>query len=607
MSNCSTGEYHGIIGCDNKALIAQLNARCWAGYVKIEGIETLMTSDCPQGFCSDTRINLPNNSSYEALERSVCSNNRKGILCGSCQKDYHVYVNSVAYHCGRCNDTHSKYDLMILIISKYLPMTVMMCFIFFFDISLVDGPLNSFILFSQIFVNMQSYDEIEVPHNQKFAFYLKKISNFMYNIWNLNYFEYSWIKNLCAFTRSNSALPVLLEEYIPAFYVSFLCFLFYVVIPCIYYNCFARSQFQAIQSCALRMHRMCIRFRYRWSVKNSVIHSLTTFLVLSYARITLVTFKILTPAPLHDHAHSDKSKVLVWFDGTKQYFGHGHRQYASAALFILIFFVLIPPLLLLSYPLLPAMLTRLGLEDYWIVKKLIINPLSKYVPMFDAFQSCYKNEYRFFAGLLFVYRVLGLAVLAFAPTTALNLAGLQGFFLIALLIHCTCQPYKKRWHNFIEGFIFTMLSAINIISLYRLFQAETTNNETNKELWLQIVLMYCPLMYFLVYSFVKVFRYLRPRIVLIKNKLCGNDNINRLDIDDLHNSYDFPARMEDESENSSESSNHSVVSDDDDDNQQQNDDDDDVEMIHSVQWNDADYNCSTSNIASPYNKTYVTL
>ena len=130
-----------------------------------------------------------------------------------------------------------------------------------------------------------------------------------------------------------------------------------------------------------------------------------------------MTFKLLTLTVLYGPGGQDSpyQKTVVWFDGTKSYFGSDHLPYALGALLMLITFVLIPPLLLLSYPLLPVLLTRLVLQDYRIVKKLITNPLSKYVPIFDAFQSCYKDEYRFFAVFLFVYRVLALAVFAFTP------------------------------------------------------------------------------------------------------------------------------------------------------------------------------------------------
>ena len=249
----------------------------------------------------------------------------------------------------------------------------------------------------------------------------------MYNIWDLKFFE-QFVPYFCVL-KVNSTLPVLVKEYIPAVYMLFLCVMFFNVVPWIY-NCCTCSRMQTIQNCALKMERMCIRFRYHWSVKNSVIHSLTTFLVLSYARITLVTFKLLMPSSLCGPGSQDSpyQKRVVWFDGIichilAQITCH---NYALSALFILFLFLLCS--FSHIYLLLPVLMTQLGVQDYWIVKKLIINALSKCVPIFDAFQSCYKDEYLFFAGLLFVYRILALAVFAFTPTVALNLAWLLGFY-----------------------------------------------------------------------------------------------------------------------------------------------------------------------------------
>ena len=609
VCECSTStahELYGVSDCDNQQLVAKLHPQFWAGYVNLKGVEKLMTSDCPLAYCISTTVQLPPNSSHEALENSVCSNNRNDRVCGKCQQGYYVYTNSPNYQCGRCNDTLSNHGVLVLIVSKYVPLTLMMCFIVFFDISLVDGPLNSFILFCQIFATLPLYDKIGLSTKaQGFASVLIGIADFMYNIWDLMFFEY-FVKPFCAL-KFDSTVPIFVEEYIPAFYVLLLCVIFFIFLPWIY-NCCAHSRLQTIQNCALKMERMCIRFRYRWSVRNSVIHSLTTFLILSYARITLVTFKLLTPTIMYGPGGQGSSfqKRVVWFDGTKSYFGSEHLPYALGALLVLIIFVLTPPLLLLSYPLLPMLITRLGVEDYRIVKKLITNPLSKCVPIFDAFQSCYKDKYRFFAGLLFVYRILASAIFAFTPTTALNLAWLLAFLLLVLLLHCICQPYKNKWHNFVEGSIFTILAILTIITFYRLFQAETTNTSTDTSFWMQTVLLYCPLIYFMTYTGVKVFLWLRPRIVLVKDtlvKLCGVNNANPLNVADVLNSREFPARMENDGDNystTSESSSEESMTPDDEQQQQQqqqqHQDDDDVEMLYPVEWNDP-----------PHGKSWATL
>ena len=565
----------------------------------------LMTSNCPKDYCSNTGVELPN-SSHTAIDNLVCSHYRTGYVCGKCQSGYYVYMNSPLYHCGSCNDTHSDNGYFYTLAFKYLPLTLMMCFITFFDISLVDGPLNSFILCGQMISCVHRIGKISITYpteGANIARPMMRIAIFLYNIWNLIFIE-PFLPNYCAY-KSDGAMPIIASEYIAAFYVLFLCIVFFTIIPWIC-KCCSRSNHQ-LQKCTLKIERMCIRVRYRWSVKNSIIHSLTTFIVLSYAKITLVTFQLLTPVFMYGPGGLDSyyRKSVVWYDGSMSYFGHEHFPYAITALIMFIVFVLIPPLLLLSYPLLPVLLTQLGVQDYWIVNKIIINPMSKCVPIFDAFQSCYKDEYRFFAGLLFVYRVLASGVSAFTPTIALNLAWLQGLLLLILLLHCICQPYKKKWHNCIEGIIFTELAFLNTISSYRLFQEHTANTSTNVSFWVQVVLLYCPIIYFILYTGVKVSLWLNPRIIQAKNallKLCGNDidNTDPLEAANLFNSREFPARVESDGYSTTMRSTREPVALDDKEQhryyqqrqqqqqqqqrqeQQQDNEDNDVEMIHPV-------------------------
>ena len=580
----STSEnLYGITDCNSKQLIAYLNPQFWAGYIDLEQKEMLMTSDCPKDYCIDTRVELPANSSHEALDTLVCSHHRTGDVCGKCQNGYYVYINSPSYHCGSCDDTLSQHGYLILIVSKYLPLTLMMCFIIFFDISLVDGPLNSFILFSQIVGALQIYAAGKIRLSSGFASILINILKCLYGIWNLQFFEFL-LPSFCVFKHNNSMVSIL-AEYTPAFYLLLLCFVIFFVLPWIFHVC-AQSRVSVIRNCALKVERIFIRVRHRWSVANSVVHGLTTFLVLSYARITLTTFKFLSLVTLYGSGGQDShySKRVVWYDGTMSYFGHEHFPYAIIAIFMFIIFVLIPPLLLLSYPLLPVLMTRLRVEDYWIVRKLITNPLSKCVPIFDAFQSCYKDEYRFFAGLLFVYRIIALGIQGLLPTTTASIyIWMQLFFLSILLLHCICQPYKQKWHNVIEALTFTLLASIIAISSYRLFEAETSQTQTDNFFWIQVILLYCPLVYFIVFVTYKVIKWLYPHMKYLFNKTRCNVWRNN----SLLRSYEFPARMDDEGDNysSTSESDQSTVPDDEQETEDEQDEND-VEMIHPAEWND---------------------
>lgn len=218
---CSAGtsqELYGVTKCSK--CMARLNPRFWAGYMTLEGKYLLMTSYCPKHYCSNTILRLPN-SSHTSLDNLVCSHHRTGAVCGNCHNGYYVYINCPSYNCGPCNNTLSDHGYLYILASKYVPLTLMMSYIIFFDISLVDGPLNSFILSSQL-ISLQRSGKISIrlpAESTNVAKPVMKAAMFLYDIWNLVFIE-SLMPQYCAY-KSDTAMPVIASEYIPAFYVFF--------------------------------------------------------------------------------------------------------------------------------------------------------------------------------------------------------------------------------------------------------------------------------------------------------------------------------------------------------------------------------------------------
>ena len=81
--------------------------------------------------------------------------------------------------------------------------------------------------------------------------------------------------------------------------------------------------------------------------KNSTVHSISTFLLLSYIQYTVTSFQILSRLSLYGEGNSELRSV-VRLQGNV---GPEHLPYAIPALLVLIFLSLPPPLLLISYPL----------------------------------------------------------------------------------------------------------------------------------------------------------------------------------------------------------------------------------------------------------------
>jgi len=128
--------------------------------------------------------------------------NRHRRLCGRCKPGYYVstkFLTFEYYKCDRNATILNHHRTLPLILLKYVPFTIFMLVIIFFNISLVNGPLNSYILFSQI-VNSEglyaSGNITGLTEDGQQHFY--SVYYFPYGLRNLNFFEVL-IPKFCAF------------------------------------------------------------------------------------------------------------------------------------------------------------------------------------------------------------------------------------------------------------------------------------------------------------------------------------------------------------------------------------------------------------------------
>ena len=108
--------------------------------------------------------------------------------------------------------------------------------------------------------------------------------------------------------------------------------------------------------------------------------------------------------------------MCFFYYGEFDYFKGYHLPYAIPAIFVLVFMGLLPPLLLLSFPLCYKVFALFRIQESKFTDILCkIIPLEKLKPFFDSFQGTFKDEHRYFAGLYFIYRLLALLLYASGP------------------------------------------------------------------------------------------------------------------------------------------------------------------------------------------------
>lgn len=487
--------YQGVYKCDSKGgYHASLARGFWMGYddkiCKGDSSERegcLLTSHCSTSFCfansRDPYYPLPSRANSSALDRTVCGEERTGTLCGNCRPGYSVFYH---HHTLKCQKNRScKLGWFLYILSELVPLTILFALVMALNINFTSGALNGFILFIQIYntLDTTSQGALFIPNDEVWA--LTKALRFLYKFFNLDFFSIAGL-SFCLWSNAD-ALDILSFKYVTMAYALLLII---AVIALMRYAPF---------------YRLCTILTPR-RARQSVIHGLTAFLVMCYSQCTEVTFKILQPSVLYAINHVAVRTVPL-YNGELDYFRRKHLFYAIPALICLVFILVLPPIFLLIHPVSYKLLAILRLNESAKIARLARwIPFHKLKPLLDSFQSCFKDDMRFFAGLYFVYRLFALMVhvLARSPGQFYSITSLLLTFM--LIFHAIAQPYRVHWHNAVDTLFFGGLALINSFTLLNLThnlesQRKTTLNGTAS---IQLIIAMMPLVYVMSYTVSKV-------------------------------------------------------------------------------------------------------
>ena len=486
---CSADEdnttYFGIYRCNESAAFVQHGY--WVGYLDENKNEsTLASSLCPKGFCTNVTKSKQEHqlpfSTSEDISIYICDINRTGLVCGKCKDNYSVHYHSMTFACKSNDLCHLGW--LFYILSELIPVTLFFLVVIALNISFTSGPLNGVIFFMQVVDTLKIKAENFIWFD-KVVYQFGYIYKLVYRMFSLNFFSLSPF-SFCLW-QDASALDLLTFRYITIVY-SLLLIIGTVVL---------------LKLCNFKLFN-----KYVISVKGSMIHGLSAFLVMSYSECTRVSLMLVTRGTFRIGPNNPHKRYFAFYNGEFSYMEGEHLKYALPAIFFIITLVSIPPLLLISYPLCYKLFALLGLEESRFVQIMCkILPLEKIKPLFDSIQGAFKDRYRFFAGLYFIYRLSSLVTFAMGGTliTHYTLTGFQ--FSCMLLIHAVCRPYKKPWHNVLDAFLFFNLFLINGLAYFNYSLASHKKIFTiSPDITLQVVaafqtgLILLPLVYLIIYT-----------------------------------------------------------------------------------------------------------
>ena len=453
---CASSEYVGLEGCNPKVY---LRHSYWVGFCSEKRSE-LCTAYCPYGFCSYSRIDpgahvhaLENDS--HLLDSDICGPSRTNRLCGECSPGRSVYHNSFKRTCGSENLCH--FGWLFYILSDLLPLTLLFTVVLVFNISFTTGNANCFVLYCQLLGFLALNDSVQ------FSFAAKLIQNivtFPYNSFNLNFFTLESL-SFCLW-KGATFMDAMMMNYLT---VGCALALVLMTIFITRYRC---------------VHTKIFMFHHR---KSILIHGMSAFFILCYSQAARTTFHILNPSCLYSANFTCRVKV-VHLAGHLTYFEGEHIPYAIAAILVFLFMIVIPPLLLVSYPLVFKLFGHCNLSE---TKLATILWRMMPIQFLDAFQSSFKDKYRFFAGLYFLYRAAILAMFVFSQTWLEFCSAVQLLLIAIITVHSVIQPHKERKHNIVDSLLFANLSLINAITLYYYASTEVLGRFKSNEVLINVL------------------------------------------------------------------------------------------------------------------------
>ena len=489
--------YDGIVSCKESEGVSLAVTGYWVGYIlsnesDIPNQYNLYVADCPTGFCHNyfrTTINgknqqyyrLSKSASQKEMEEIVCAENRQGTICSQCKEGYSVYFHSETAKCG--NNRLCHIGIIFYIISEIIPITGLFFVIIFFNISLTTGLAYSFLFMMQLQQSMVVSVNGGVNFEPSF---IRSIYSVLYNILNLDFFHIDEL-SFCLW-KGASMLDMIIIKYVSVFYAILLIIAFvYLFKHC---KCGQNNKF-------------C---RKKITTKYSLVQGLAAFIVISYFQCSWVTFMLLN-RQLPRGIGGIHYKDVVFWNGSLGYFSAQHILYAIPALLCLILFVIPFPLILSLDGLFLKVESKLA-DHFDFIRKLrpwtAIHYRSK--PLLDSFQGTFKDRYRFFSGFYFCYRLLILTSLVMTSNVLQYYFVLEVALILIIVIQAIVQPFQKNNHNVCALLIFTNMALINAFTI-RIFYLVSTDGYTTETIlmqWIQVVLIYIPLITGIVWGFWKL-------------------------------------------------------------------------------------------------------
>ena len=409
---------------------------------------------------------------------------RHGQICGKCLSGYGPGIFSADVNCYPCSGPYHGWGLYLLF--ELTPVTIMFFVLMIFQSRGSQGSLNGFLFFSQMAT--YTYQFTPPPGSYPFGKASKviiRVYQVIYGMFDLDFFR-KVVPPFCVSEHING-LKMTSLLYVAVLYLLLLSAVAYILIELHASNC-------RLLVCLWRpVHKSFMRLHRNVSPRTTLVDAFVTSLILSYSRFVFISLILLRPTPLYT-PDGGIAKLVVYVDGSLDYFSTHHLPYVVLGFAFLLIFNILPVTFLFAYPT-TTFQKLIGRSGRLVC---ILHPFA------DAFQGCYKNgtngtrDYRYFAGIYLLLRIIvsisNKMTFDFGSVTTWIIPSV--IFLVTALLFANLRPYRRDIFNTMDSIWFSLAA------VFTMCQAVIVAKGVESSLGYQIVLQIMlgvPLVYLVCY------------------------------------------------------------------------------------------------------------
>ena len=440
-----------------------------------------------------------------------CPVNRAGRLCGKCDDNHGISVNTGDMECITCY--YPKFPMWILYLAiEFIYAIILFVVIIMAKLSLNAGGTSAFIFYCQV-MTMKfpglSYPSwvLERQYDDSYKYTIARGFTVIYSITNLD-FVIPFAEPFCL-SEALTPIHAITLEYLPAVFLLMLTFVVYCWVLLQNNRCNIIYRLTTLMTRNYDDASTNRKFKY----VPYYFESLAVVVLLCYTRIATTSVKFLHSTAYYN-LKGERLGTAFFYDGTLDFFGDGHVGYAIIAILVLMVFIFLPALILIIYP---------------IVQTFLLPNCGNSLISTKSFTVCFKdgskkkaNDYRCFAGVYLLLRII-IAFLYLEQDIETLLISQISVAIISASLFMTLRPYKNDNYNTIDGLFFVYLALLSGLSANGYYSI------------CQKFLIHVPLVIVLMYAGYKTVRFLSTgRIRRVNDLYQWLQEHDEIDSDDEH-------------------------------------------------------------------------